>query len=146
MEDWVKEVHKSLVVRPVPVAEKVLFVYDLLDGEAKAEVKFHLPTDRDDPEKFFNIFLDIYGCSQSLVGLQKQFFQRRQLERESLREYSHALMGLMEAMKRKHFQGICNPGQTLRDQFIEHMRDNALRRELKRQVRLNAELFFLDIP
>ncbi|XP_067309059.1 uncharacterized protein [Pseudorasbora parva] len=102
VEDWVEEVRRSLIVRPVPVAEKALFVYDLLDGEAKAEVKFHPSSDRDDPEKIFTILLDMYGCSQSFVGLQKQFFQRRQLEGESLREYSHALMALMEAMKRKN--------------------------------------------
>ncbi|KAL1253019.1 hypothetical protein QQF64_017712, partial [Cirrhinus molitorella] len=87
----------------------------------------------------------MYGCSQSLVGLQKQFFQRYQLEGESLREYSHALMALMEAMKRKNLPGICNPDHTLRDQFIEHMRDNTLRRELKRQVRLNTEMSFLEV-
>lgn len=145
VEDWVEEVRRSLIVRPVPVAEKVLFVYDLLDGEAKAEVKFHPSSDRDDPEKIFTILLDMYGCSQSLVGLQKQFFQRRQLEGESLREYSHALMALMEAMKRKNSTGICNSDYTLRDQFIEHMRDNTLRRELKRQVRLNPEMPFLEV-
>lgn len=145
VEDWVEEVRRSLIVRPVPVAEKALFVYDLLDGEAKAEVKFRPASDRDDPEKIFTILLDMYGCSQSLVGLQKQFFQRRQLEGETLREYSHALMALMEAMKRKNLPGICNPDHTLRDQFIEHMRDNTLRRELRRQVRLNPEMSFLEV-
>lgn len=131
VEDWVEEVRRSLIVRPVPVAEKALFIYDLLDGEAKAEAKFHPSSDQDDPEKIFTILLEMYGCSQSLVGLQKQFFQRRQLEGESLREYSHALMVLMEAMKCKNLTGICNPDHTLRDQFIEQMLDNTLRRELK---------------
>ncbi len=86
------------------------------------------PSDRDDPEKSFTILLDLYGCSQSFVSLQKQFFQRRQQEGESLREYSHALMALMEGMKCKNLQGICNPDFTLRDQFIEHMHDSNLRR------------------
>lgn len=145
VEDWVEEVRSALIVRPVPVAEKALFVCDLLDGEAKAEIKFRPLHDRDDPEKVFSVLLDLYGCSQSLVSLQKQFFQRRQQEGESLREYSHALMALMEAMKRKNLQGICDPDFTLRDQFIEHMRDGNLRRELKRQVRSNVELSFLEV-
>lgn len=80
VEDWVEEVSRSLSVRPVSIAEKALFVYDLLDGEAKTEVKFHPLENRDDPEKIFSILFDMYGCSQSFVGLQKQFFQRRQLE------------------------------------------------------------------
>lgn len=145
VEDWVEEVRRSLIIRPAPIAERALFVYDLLDGEAKAEVKFHPPSNRDDPEKIFSILLDLFGCSQSFVGLQKQFFQRHQQEGESLREYSHALMALMEGMKRKNLQGICNPDFTLRDQFIEHMRDSNLRRELKRQVRRNVEMSFLEV-
>lgn len=53
-------------------------------------------------------------------------------------------MALMEVMKRKDLQGICNSDLTLRDQFIEHMRDGNLRRELKRQVRLNVGMSFLE--
>lgn len=114
VEDWVEEVSRSLSVRPVSIAEKALFVYDLLDGEAKTEVKFHPLENRDDPEKIFSILFDMYGCSQSFVGLQKQFFQRRQLEGESLHEYLHALMTLMESMKRNKRGNATGQGPLVR--------------------------------
>ena len=58
--------------------EQATFLCDLLDGEAKREVKFSSPTDRATPEAIFTILLDNFGCDQTYVSLQRQFFQRRQ--------------------------------------------------------------------
>lgn len=62
-----------------------------------------------------------------------------------MREYSHALMSLIEAVKRRDPQCFSNPDSVLRDQFIEHVRDNMLRRELKRRVRMDPSVSFLAI-
>lgn len=145
IEEWVEEIKRSLAARPMSSAEKTLFVFDLLDGEAKAEVKFRPHGERDDATKIFTILLDAYGCSQSYINLQQQFFQRRQLEGESLREFSHSLMSLMEKVKRKAPSYFPDPDVVLRDQFAEHVRDNMLKRELKRHVRQHPSSSFLDI-
>lgn len=145
IEEWVEEIRRSLEARPMSCAEKTLFVFDLLDGEAKAEVKFRPTGERDDADKIFDILLEAYGCSQSYITLQQQFFQRRQLEGESLREYSHSLMSLMERLKQKAPLCFPNPDSVLRDQFTEHVRDNMLKRELKRHVRRHPDSSFLDI-
>lgn len=142
---FVEEARRSLEVCHMSRAEQALFLYDLLDGEAKNEIRFRPSSDRVDPEKILQILTEIYGCSQSFVSLQKQFFQRKQQEGESIREYSHALLSLMEAIKRRNARGILNPDALLRDQFIEHVRDGLLRRELKKSVRLNSDLSFLSI-
>lgn len=145
VECWVEEMRRSLESRHMSITEQALFVYDHLDGEAKTEIKFRQTADKNDPERIFTILTEIYGCSQSYINLQKQFFQRRQLEGESLREYSHALLSLMELIKRKSSTLIPNPDQLVRDQFIEHVRDSMLRRELKRSVRLDPNVSFLTI-
>lgn len=145
IEEWVEKIRRSLEARPMSCAEKTLFVFDLLDGEAKAEVKFRPAREREDADQIFDILLEAYGCSQSYITLQQQFFQRRQLEGESLREYSHSLMSLMERLKRKAPLCFPNPDFVLRDQFTEHVRDNMLKRELKRYVRLHPNSSFLDI-
>ncbi|KAL0154049.1 hypothetical protein M9458_050649 [Cirrhinus mrigala] len=144
VEDWVEEARRHLSMRPMLRAEQALAIFNLLDGEARTEIRFRPVSERDDPEKIFNVLISIYGCSQSYISLQKQFFQRRQLEGESLREYSHALMSLMDVIKRKDLACFANPDTVLRDQFIEFVRDNMLRRELRRQVRLDPTLSFLD--
>lgn len=145
VEDWIDEVRNSLTLRHMSDLEQTFFVFDLLDGEAKAEIKFRAPTERDTSEKIFSILLETYGSFKSYVGLQTQFFQRKQMEGESLREYSHALMSLIEPIKRRDSKCFANPDSVLRDQFIEHVRDSMLRRELKRRVRMDPSLTFLDV-
>ncbi len=143
VEEWVEEARRSLGVRHMSRAEQALFLYDLLDGEAKNEIKFRPYAERNDPDKILAVLIDIFGCSKSFISLQKQFFQRKQLEGESIREFSHALLALMEAIKRNNSRGIPDPDALVRDQFIEHVRDGLLRRELKKSVRLNPDASFL---
>jgi len=66
-------------------AEQVLFLYDQLDGVAKAELEFHDLADRDDAEKIFSILTEKFSCSQSYFAVQLHFFQRSRREGESLR-------------------------------------------------------------
>ena len=145
VEEWVDEARRSLGARPMSQSEKTLLVFDLLDGEAKAEVKLWPSGERSNPEQIFTILLESYGCSQSYITLQQQFFQRRQLEGESLREYSHVIMSLMEMVRQKAPLCFPNPDNVLRDQFIEHVKDNMLKRELRRHMRLHPNSSFLDI-
>lgn len=135
----------SLESRHMSSSEQALFVYDHLDGEAKTEIKFRAVADRKNHNRILDILVEIYGCSQSYISLQKQFFQRRQLEGESLREFSHSLLSLMEVIKRRSPTAIPNADHLVRDQFIEHVRDSMLRRELKRSLRFNPDASFLTI-
>ena len=74
-------------------------------------------------------------CAESYVALQEAFFSRRQHEGETLLEFSLALMGLMTSVKQRAPSGIPNAEVLLRDQFVEHVLDGPLRRELKQFVR-----------
>lgn len=145
VEDWVEEARRHLSLRPMSTAEQALAIFDLLDGEARAEIKFRPAAERDDPEKIFTILSNVYGCSQSYISLQKQFFQRRQQDGESLCEFSHALMSLMEAVKRKDSACFAHPDIVMRDQFIEFVKDGMLRRELRCHTRLNPTVSFMEI-
>lgn len=145
VEQWVEEVRRCLGVRHMPVTEQLLFIIDHLEGGAKSEVHFHPSTSRDTPEKIFAILTENYSCSQSYVAVQLQFFQRVQREGESLRDYSHALKSLMDLAIHKTPGGIPNSDQILRDQFIEHVLDDMLRRELKQQVIREPEFFFVSL-
>lgn len=145
LEEWVEEVRKCLQARPMSPNEQAYFVYDLLEGEAKLEVKLRPATDRADPERIFSILLETFGCAHSYIEAQQKFFQCRQREGESLREFSHSLMVLMESCQRKNSTAISNPDSVLRDQFAENVRDKMLRRELKQFIRLNPNSQFLEV-
>ena len=144
VEDWVEEAKKSLSVQHTQV-EQATFLCDLLDGEAKREVKFSSPTDRATPEAIFTILLDNFGCDQTYVSLQRQFFQRRQQDNESIREFSHALLHLMELLESKDPRGVSNSDLVIRDTFIENVRDTKLQRELAHLVRQHPNYSFKDV-
>lgn len=72
-----------------------------------------------------------YMGVQSYVALQEPFFSRRQHEGETI-AFSLALMGLMTSVKQRTPGGLPNAEVLLRDEFVEHVVDGSLRRELKR--------------
>lgn len=121
---------------------KSFFLYDHVEGSARAELDFHCNTDKDTPEKIFSILSENYSCSKSYVTAQLQFFQRNQKEGETLREFSHALKSLMDIVVQKTPGGVPNSDQILRDQFVEQVQDDMLRRELKRQISQNQIMSF----
>lgn len=60
------------------------------------EIKLRPPAARETPESVFDILRDLYGGKQTFVQLQQRFYERKQKEGESLTEFSHALMSLMD--------------------------------------------------
>ena len=145
VREWVEEARRAVGGRHMSQGEQALFILDHLDGEAKKEIRFRPSTDRSNPDKILEILIEIFGCTKSFITLQKQFFQRKQLEGESVREFSHALLTSMEAIKCSNPNGIHNPDGMVRDQFVENVRDGLLRRELKRSIRLDPESSFFAI-
>lgn len=54
VEDWIGEARRSLVARAISSLEQALFLYELLDGKAKREIKFSPAADRNDPQRKSN--------------------------------------------------------------------------------------------
>lgn len=82
---------------------------------------------------------------QNHVSLQEDFFSRKQQDGETLQEFSHALMCLMEKVVQKSPQGSLNREVLLRDQFVEHVSDCSLRRELKQFFRGHSTATLIDV-
>lgn len=143
--DWIEEVRASMRARHLAPIDQAYFIYDHLGGSAKDEIKYRPKQDREDPEKVLAILQEVYGCPLSYVALQKDFFSRKQLEGESLQEYSHALFDLMEKIMRNAPQTVSNSAILLRDQFVEHVNDSDLRRALKQVVRAKPTANLLDV-
>lgn len=144
VQDWIEEARRSLAARPMPKLEQALFVYDLLDGEAKREIKFSPTADRNDPERIFEILKSNFKCSKSVNALYRQFYHRRQFESESVREYSHVLMELMENIQDKD-ESLEQSDRILRDQFVEGLRNDKLQGDLLDKISSNQHLSFKDI-
>lgn len=143
--EWIEEVRASMRARHLAPLDQAYFIYDHLEGEAKNEIRYRSRGEREDPEKILSILQELYGCSQSYVALQEDFFCRKQLEGESLKEYSHALFSLMERVVKCAPNGLPNSAVLLRDQFVEHVNDPNLRRTLKQVVRDKPGCTLLDV-
>lgn len=145
IDEWTEEVRASMRARYLGPLDQAYFIFDHLDGEAKDEVRFRPRDEREDPERILAILKELYGYSKSYVSLQEDFFSRKQLEGESLQEFSHALSFLMDKVVANAPSRMTNSAVLLRDQFVENVLDSSLRRELKRLVRSNSGLSLLDI-
>lgn len=145
IEDWVDEVRATLRCRKLSVVDQAYFIFDHLEGEAKDEIRYRTRAEREDPEKILSILQELYGCARSYVSLQQCFFSRKQQDGESLQEFSHALNCLMEKVQRCAPRKMADAPTLLRDQFVEHVLDPNLRRELKRLVREEPRCTLIDI-
>ena len=145
VQDWREEMEATLRTRRLRPVDQAYFIYDHLEGAAKDEIRYRPRAEREDPKKILTILQDLYGCSKSYVSLQQCFFSRKQQEGESLQEFSHALHCLMEQVERSAPRELQGGPTLLRDQFVEHVLDPNLRRELKRVVRKHPEYNLLDV-
>ena len=143
--EWEEEARACMRARHLTTLDQAFFLYDHLEGEAKDEIKYRPREEKEDPEKIIEILQELYGCSQSYIALQENFFSRRQQEGETLQEFSLALMSLMEKVIKSAPNGMPNSDVLLRDQFIEYVNDSALRRELKQLVRRHPICTLLDV-
>lgn len=82
---------------------------------------------------------------RSTPQLLHAFYARRQLEGEGLRDYSHALLQLLNSALQQSADAVADVQLALRDQFIEGVRDSALRRELRRLVREKPRSSLFDV-
>lgn len=143
--EWVEEVQACIRARHLSVADQAFFIFDHLEGEAREEIKYRTNTEKRDPAKILAILTELFGCARSYVTLQQAFFSRKQREGETLLEFSLALMSLMEQVKQCAPEGSFNVEVLLRDQFVEHVLDSALRRELKQFVRGKPTATLLEV-
>lgn len=143
--EWIEEVQACTRARYLSPSEEALFMYDHLEGEAREEIKYRSQEDRRDPAKILSILQELYGCSRSYVSLQEDFFSRKQQEGETLQEFSHALLCLMDKVIKKAPNGLVNKEVLLRDQFVEYVSECSLRRELKKFVRDHPTATLIDV-
>ncbi|KAK0150708.1 hypothetical protein N1851_008178 [Merluccius polli] len=145
LTEWLEEVQACMRARHLSASDQAFFLLDHLEGEAREEIKYRPSGERADPAKIIAVLQELYGCAESYVALQEAFFSRRQQEGETLLEFSLVLMGLMASVKQRAPSGIPNAEVLSRDQFVEHVLDGALRRELKQFVRRQPTATLLEV-
>lgn len=144
LEEWIELVEIHIQTKPTE-KEKALWVYNHLEGAARIEVKYLPREEKDCVNAIFRVLREIYGCSHSHISLQRRFFNRKQQEGESLLDYSHALMTLMDQIVKSNELAQVKSQRDLRDQFCDGVRDLNLGVRLRDQVRSHPNWTIRDV-
>lgn len=131
LTEWIEEVQACMRAHHLSTADQAFFLFDRLEGEAREEIKYRSSAERADPSAIITVLQELYGCSEYYAALQEACFSRWQQEGETLQEFSLALMSLMARVRERAPSDMRNAESLLRDQFVEHVIDGALHRELK---------------
>ena len=148
VSEWIEEAENLFRARFMTPQQKADFIYTHLEGNAREEIKYQGPAVRNDPQAIFNVLLKVFGetgDSVSLNQLQKSFFSRQQNSNETLREYSYALLKIVDKIILKSPIVSRDRNAMLISQFSENVKDSMLRRELKRRIRESPELDFFEL-
>lgn len=143
IEDWIADAEQAIAGQAE--SDAVDFLLYHLEGAARDEVRLRPAEERANPAAVFKALRDCFCEGLTSTQALRRFFERRQKDRESVRDYSHALMMLLSRVERLDSTAVADKDKLLRDQFLENLRDAQLRRDIKRWVRDHPSKSFQDI-
>lgn len=145
VDEFIEEVERAMRVRGLRDQDQADFVLSVLRGPALEEVKLCMRGQVWEPNDLFTCLRGAFREKRSTPQLLHAFYARRQLEGEDLRDYSHALSQLLNSALQQSSDAVADAQLALRDQFIEGVRDSALRRELRRLIREKPRSSLFDV-
>lgn len=135
IEEWIAALESYFVVCKIPDQDKVELVKQHLKGEAKATLKLMVEDDATDIVNVLQILREVYG-DKAPVGIRlREFYDRKQMAGERIRTYGYDLQEKLCHLKRRDSKCISDPDAMLKEQFVLGLRDDNLRREMKRQAK-----------
>lgn len=145
VEEFIEEVERVLRSREQTTEEQCDYILSLLRGPALEEVRLCTRGQTVTRHDLYAYLRNAFGERRSTTQLLQSFYNRKQAEGEDLRDYSHALSQILSSVVKQSPNVIPNEKSVLRDQFIEGLRDSALRRELRKVVRDKPDSSLLDV-
>lgn len=135
---WIDRAKRTIETLQLRGKEAVLFLRDYLQGAAEEEARQQLP---DTAELLFSALKRVFGSRASSAQIMRDFYTRTQSPSESVMDYSHALISILEksdlpAPEREHL---------VRDQFAEGIKLTSLQRLLKRRIRDRPTVTFIQL-
>ncbi|XP_051265460.1 uncharacterized protein LOC127368567 [Dicentrarchus labrax] len=145
VEEFIDEVERVLRSRELTTDEKCDYILSLLRGPALEEVRLCMGSQSVGPHDLYSYLRNAFGEKRSTTQLLQSFYNRKQAEGEDLRDYSHALSQILSSVVKQSSDVIPNEKTVLRDQFVEGLRDAALRRELRKMARDKPDSSLLEV-
>ena len=102
-----------------------------LEGVTRGKVRLRPPDEKANKAAIFEILCSVFGEGPTSTQALRTFFEHRQKERESIQEYSHALLLLLSCVEHLDLDGVHDKDKLLWDQFPDNLKDLQLRRDIK---------------
>ncbi|XP_019633265.1 PREDICTED: uncharacterized protein LOC109476702 [Branchiostoma belcheri] len=117
-----------------------------LGGVAKREMMQLDAAVRDDVDQLFAQLLNSFDDKTSHGDFLSYFYAREQKRGESIRDFALAVQELLTkaADRAPAAAPLANRENMLRDRLIDGLRDDAVRRQLKREIRLNPAITYMQ--
>ncbi|XP_038141085.1 uncharacterized protein LOC119783568 [Cyprinodon tularosa] len=144
VDEFIDEVGRAMRTRGLHGEDQTDFILSQLKGSALEEVKLRMGGQARQPRDLFSYLREAFREKRTTPQLLHAFYARRQLDGEDLRDYSHALSQLLNSALQQSPGVVPDTQLTLRDQFIEGVRDSTLRRELRRLIREKPDCNLFD--
>lgn len=145
VDEWVAAMKSAFQVMRVPEEDCAELVKQHLKDEARATVKFLLPGEKPSAKDIFDILLDTYGDKVPVGTRLKEFYDRKQQPGEMTRPYAYDLQERLNRILRRDPDRIPNADAVLKEQLVLGLRDDFLRREMKKRVKEERGLSFIDL-
>ncbi|XP_039858603.1 uncharacterized protein LOC120715604 [Simochromis diagramma] len=139
LDEWIEQMRDFVRTRGRTEKEQAQIIFNHLEGTARTEIKFLPKEQKENVEKIFDTLKEMYSCLDSHISLQRRFFNRKQLEGESLIDFSHSLMALMDQIIKTDEEAARKASKDLRDQFCDGVRDQTLRIRLRDLINANPQ-------
>ncbi|KAJ8025559.1 hypothetical protein HOLleu_33148 [Holothuria leucospilota] len=140
-QEWKAEVELAFKVWHTPEDQKAEFVIRYLGGEAKREVL--VMDKRDKIDDVMKLLESIYGDKMTVTTVLSKFYGRAQGALEGVRNYALSLQELSKRIPNGASESISD--KSLRDRFVDGLRSESLKSELKRTIRLKPLATFAEI-
>ena len=127
--DWLEEARAYIVVQGPTGRAAANFAISYLEGAAQMEMRCQPDEVRSDAVQIF-LALEVFWEKSSTSQLLRAFYERRQQISETISDFSHGLVELVDHLQRTS-PGIADDrDRMLHEQLIENVRDVYLRWEL----------------
>ena len=143
VDDWIRQTNEYL--QENDVQDKPKFILQHLVGLARMEIQNRPWHEVTEAEDIFQILRELFRESRDLPSLQMELYQRKQRPKESLLEYSVALVECASAVERQPVGKLSDRNGILKRLFAKGILDSQMSREASRRLIDHPEESFYEM-
>nr|XP_055048838.1 uncharacterized protein LOC129434029 [Misgurnus anguillicaudatus]XP_055048923.1 uncharacterized protein LOC129434029 [Misgurnus anguillicaudatus]XP_055048991.1 uncharacterized protein LOC129434029 [Misgurnus anguillicaudatus] len=145
LTEWKAQLEYLADLQGLSVAQRLQFVLNSLEGEARREVQAAPEAVRTSAQTIFQFLTEQYGDHTPVAVLRSQFFNLKQGPRQPIRAFALRLREQFTRLQTRRDHGLGDGETLLRDQFLLGMKEGPVRQSLRVQFRRDPGLTFEDL-